>query len=298
MNKERLQIGYLEVENRPTVNGSGVLLQGDSLSNLTNLMDPFNGNRGITRVPSVGQNFGGTTVSGFLNNMFFPFVSATLTLNSFPIQDYGTNTTSIGFNSTLIQNSEPNNTITNMQYFRGETSITSPTSPQFGNYTSPPLNLGATLNVNTTGLNIRVNVNDNGSPKTLRSNQTLFFQPRYYYGLSSLETISPANLNLFSSSVPTFKPSSATHLFAPVGQYIYFIYPNETKDDITAWGNTLSSIFDLGSNTENITNFTVQSAPFTITYGNGKTLTFRVYRSTLLLTVLAGQSFNFRFTFI
>jgi hypothetical protein len=279
---------------RPLFNGSGLATTGE-----LGVSTAFNGNRQITANVQgfQGLNPGGGDVVSFLNNVFYPFISATLTLNSFTIRDYGTNLSLTTFNSTLIPNSEPIGSITNMQYFRENVALTSPTTPQIGNYTSPPINLGGTFNTNITNLNIRVNVNDNGNPKAISGVRTLFFQPRYYYGLSSLENLSSSELtgNLTSSS-PTFKPSNVTHSFAPNSQYIYFAYPNETKDGITKWGDNLTSIFDLNSNTENLGNFN-SPQNLTVTYGNAKTMIFRVYRSTLLLTVGAGQSFNFRFTF-
>jgi hypothetical protein len=287
--------GVMRLTRRPTVNGTGVLLQGEAAGSS---LDPFSGNRPITRVPVVGQNYGGTTISGFLNNMFFPFISATMVLNSFPVQEYGTNVLSISFNHTIDPKSEPVNTITNLQYFRNETPITSPTTVVTGTVTSLPITLGVTVDQNFAGLNVRVNVNDNGNPKTISGVNTLFFQPRYYYGVTGLASLDPNQIRNLINSSPTFRPTDPRFLFSPVGQYIYFIYPNETKEGVTAWGN-LTSIFDFGSNTENINNFiTSPNIPDVIITGaNGKTMTYKIYRSASLLTVQPGQQFDLRFRF-
>ena len=285
----------MRLSKRPTVNGTGVLLQGESAGSS---LDPFSGNRPITRVPIVGQNYGGETISGFLNNMFFPFISATIVLNSFPVQEYGTNVLSISFNHTIDPKSEPVNTITNLQYFRNETAITSPTTVVTGTVTSLPITLGVTVDQNFAGLNVRVNVNDNGNPKTISGVNTLFFQPRYYYGITGLASLDPNQIRNLINSSPTFRPTDPRFLFSPVGQYIYFIYPNENKEGVTAWGN-LTSIFDFGSNTENINNFiTSPDIPDVIITGaNGKTMTYKIYRSASLLTVQPGQQFDLRFRF-
>jgi hypothetical protein len=75
MEKERLQIGYLEVENRPTVMGTGVLLSGEAaavkFSNLQN-SDIIIYNSGSGLWLNSGVNFGSfyakDNPSGFVTN--------------------------------------------------------------------------------------------------------------------------------------------------------------------------------------------------------------------------------------
>ena len=63
MEKERLQIGYLEVQNRPMVNGTGVLLSGEAY--------PASNPSGYTRNQNVVYTTGNQNISGlkrFVNN--------------------------------------------------------------------------------------------------------------------------------------------------------------------------------------------------------------------------------------
>jgi hypothetical protein len=309
MNNERLQIGYLDVANRPMVRGTGVLLQGEAAAGGGSTS--FYGDRPIKAVPVNNTNYGGSTISGFLENMFFPFISGSVTLNSFPIFTYGINSlSSIQFTGNIILN---DNTITGIAYLADNTILVGPSSRinggPYGQPSPPFISLGTSLSASSSDIyRTRIYVQRDGQSSTINSSpsQRIRFEPRYYYGVSNNANLGASITTLTSSNPATYtysfnsKPSSVTHSnFQPNGQYIYFAYPSpdSTQEGIINWGNTLTSIFETNSNFEYITNY-IQLDPITINFPTtNKNLQYRIYRSNNLLTLLPGQSFTLRFTF-
>ena len=94
--------GVVNLNTRPTVNGSGVLLSGEVVNGggnnngggggttLDNIL--FNGERAISRQTfPYNQNLSGSTgIVEFLNNVFFPPNSIQVSLQDFPIKESGT----------------------------------------------------------------------------------------------------------------------------------------------------------------------------------------------------------------
>lgn len=285
---------------RPTVNNSGVLLQGEVLTTL------FNGDRAIKQIPVVGTNYSGTTISGFLENLFFPYQNVITTLNDFSIYRYGIDLTN---NITYAGSYQRRDDIvTGIAHMVGNNIINGPTLVSNNDPTvnySTNVSLISQLNASTTETyRTRVYVTRNGIPTTGESiSKRVRFEPVYFYGVSNNANLGTSVTNLTNSTPSTYtygfgsRPSNVTHAFQPNNQYIYFAYPSpdSTQEGIINWGNTLSSIFETNSNFEYIGQYS-QLTPVTIAF-TFKSLKYRIYRSNDLITLGAGQSLNLRFTF-
>lgn len=291
---------------RPTVNGTGVLLQGEAAGSS---LDPFNGDRPIKRIPSLSdlQPYGGTTISGFLENMFFPYQDASISLNGLSILTYGINSLSnFLFAGSIIKRDD---NITGIAYRSGNLILSGPAvRTTEGNYGGVSVPIGKTFKESSDEIfNTQLFVTKNGQPETRVSNNIrLRFEPRYYYGVSNNPALGTSITTLIASVPSQYtyafesRPSSVTHTgFAPNNEYIYFAYPspNTTQDNIINWGNSLSSIFETNTNFEYIGLYS-QLVPVTINFLPAqKSLQYRIYRSNDLITLSAGQSLTLRFTF-
>jgi hypothetical protein len=282
---------------RPNVNGSGVVLQGEILENL------FNGNRSITRVPVVNTNYGGSTISGFLENMFFGFVDANIFLSGFlttgnsNIFEYGLNYT--GFRANVTVNKNSNNNARNLIIFQSD---------------NTPLNLPISSLSDGTGSylvsNIIINESQNnlyGRIETgivpgeyLNSNTAnIIFSAPYFYGtnssilnsnqiqsLLSKRVITQPTLNVNNPVVENYNPSGP--------EYAYFVYPYLGT---YSWlsnaliNGHIASILDQ-NNLENISLFTFTS-PITLNFPNGKSATYRMARTINPINI----PFTFKFYF-
>lgn len=329
---------------RPLVNGSGVLLQGEAATSVQNVVyttgvqtisdvknftsRPTFNNVGIATTGEVGSNstaFVGTrpitlqvngftnlqpngdNVVDFLNNLFYPFVTGTVSLNNFPIYTYGVDSIStVNFGGDITLNS---NTITGIAFLGNNNTILSGPSSRIvgGSYTASSVSLGETLTASNNEIyKTRIYVLKNGqatAPIDSTPAKRIRFEPRYYYGVSNNSNLG-ASITTLTPSIPgnytyTYgsKPPNVTHTFSPVSQYIYFAYPSpaSTQDGIINWGDSLTSIFDTNTNFEYISAYQSLGTQ-NITIGS-KTLRYRIYRSNNLLTLLPGQSFTLRFTF-
>lgn len=296
---------------RPTLSGLNLITTGDLVNLELNIegalasSSAFNGNRQIKAIPVNNTNYGGTTISGFLENIFFPFISGTVSLDSFPIYTYGINTlVSSNFGGSITLN---DNTITGIAFVSGSIILRGPGSRTVGGaYNSG--SIPTILDISSEPIYRTRAYFQRGVESTIveSSPQRIRFEPLYFYGVSANASLG-TGVSLLTPSIPSLytysfgsKPSSVTHTgFAPNNQYIYFAYPSPlaTQDGIISWGNTLTSIFDTNANFEYISSYQ-QVFPVNITFTQtNKTLRYRIYRSSNLLTVLPGQSFTFRFTF-
>lgn len=295
---------------RPTVSGVGVLLQGEAAGSS---LDPFNGNRQIKATPVNNTNYGGSTISGFLENMFFPFISGSVSLNNFPIYTYGINSVSaISFTGNITLN---DNTITGIAFIGGNTVLSGPSARTvggaYGQIIPSLVQLGTTLTASSSDIyRTRIFVQRDNESSIIESspNQRIRFEPRYYFGVSNNPNLGSLVTGLNGVSNPATytynfgsKPSSVTHSnFQPNGQYIYFAYPSPVsspQEGIINWGDTLTSIYEINQNFEYITAYQ-QLPPVTLNFpAFGKNLRYRIYRSNNLYTLLEGQSWTLRFTF-
>jgi hypothetical protein len=325
MTNERLQIGYLEVKNRPLVNGTGVLLQGEAAAGggtgpIENSV--FNGNRQITAVPVLGTNYGGSTISGFLNNIFFPYVSANLTLNNFTNRTYGYDTVnSETFAGTLESKSD---NVTGIACLFSNTILSGSSIPVVTNNTysispvnfllSPPTPPSRQSTSSQSFITRIFGIRSGNTQFTQDSNSVrLRFEPAYFFGVSTnpnlgvnvtgLTRVNPStylNINGSNYNIGS-RPSFINGLqFSLNSGYIYFAYPDFTNagESITPWGllNTTNGIQDASNfldYTSTYTNSTVN-----INFPTRSNITYRIYRSPLLTPIVQPTTFTLNFKFV
>lgn len=303
---------------RPTLSGAPLITTGDlvglelDIEGALASSSAFDGDRPIKAVPVNNTNYGGTTISGFLENMFFPYLNASVTLNAPTIYTYGINSiSSINFIGSITQRDD---IVTGIAY-RNFTANLSQETLTVGNtsfsYVKNGVSLNQTITQTSQQLNTLLYVTKNGNPETRSSNlQVIRFEPIYYYGCASTGLIMGGTydnsiFSVFNASNPASytysigsRPGNVTHTgFKPNNQYIYFIYPSpaSTQDNIINWGNSLSSIYDVNANFEYINTYSNLGFIF-IEFPN-HTLRYRVYRSNDLITLEPEDSLDLRFTF-
>ena len=269
--------GIKTFRNRPIFDGSGLATIGE-LGGSTN----FNGNRAITRSSINGVTPGGTDVVTFLNNLFYPFVGATISLNSYSLQELGTTFGQVPFNGSITQNSET--VINNLQYMNGNTVLSTVPNPNFGNFSS-----GFALNLITnTELKARVTANNNGSPSTITASRNVIFEAPSYAGsgIDNLQS-NPANMKLVLSGQNFLsgnngktvmqEPSSFQVQVYTNNSWFYIVYPS-------GWG-ALTKIANPQLGDFNInTDFTQGFVTLTLN-NNVTTHPYRYYKRTLPTTL-------------
>jgi photosystem II stability/assembly factor-like uncharacterized protein len=307
--------GVKDFISRPTFSGLDLITTGDLVNLELNIEGSlissnfFNGDRPITRIPILGTNYGGTTISGFLNNLFFPYIESNVTLNSFTTKRYGIDSVNLDiFAGTINLNSD---IITGIGYMSGNNVQLGPLSRTVGgNYSSFPLtvNVGGTV-ISSTNENYktRIYITRSGTPLTVDSNvQRLRFEPVYYWGVSNnpnltdvslLTRVDPVSNSNFYNYNYGSRPGSITHGFIPNNQYIYLIYPSFARDGIIDWG-TVTEIRDMNTNLTYTLN-TYQTGQLILNLTHQTNMRYRVYRSVDLITPvdpLNPPTYNFRFT--
>jgi hypothetical protein len=260
---------------RPNFSGSGLATTGELFRSIA-----FSGSRRITRTTIEGVIPGGSDVITFLNNLFYPFVPAEISLNPFSLRELGTTFGQVPFVGSITQNSET--AINNLQYMSGNTVLSTVLNPSFGSFSS-----GITLNLTRDNtLRVRVNTNNNESPTTITGSQNVVFEAPSYAGSGSLNLTgngltlrnvlsgqsTPSNNGKFLIS----KPSEIVINFTTNGFY-YFVYPS-------GWG-LLSEIKDasLGFNFNINTDFTTNT--LLVPLANGVNSPYRWYRNTNQITL-------------
>jgi hypothetical protein len=289
---------------RPNVGGIGVVLQNE-ISAGGNILDAFNGNRPITRTPVANTNYGGTTISGFLNNMFFPFIEAAISLNGFStlsdgLFEYGQNYTGFKANVTINKNSD--NNVKNLIIFQNTTPSATPLNLPILNlnegtnsYTIP--NIVFDRN-STTSLYARVETGVVAAQYLLSNNRNIEFFAPHFVGLSN--TVIPgqqfAALPTTTKTVISKPTSFVSASYNPVGaQFAYFLYPWQGtygwNSNAQTNGHIMSIIDQNGFETLSL--FTASTLPITLTLSNGLTATYRLVRTTNTISL----PFTFKFYF-
>jgi hypothetical protein len=319
MLNERLQIGYLEIKNRPVVNGTGVLLQGEASASSV----IFNGNRQIRRIPSVSDApYGGGTVSEFLNNMFFPYTQSVLTLNNFTNKTYGYDTiNSETFAGTLDVKDD---NVTGIAFLFSNTVLSGSATPLVtnNNYSVSPVNFLLSPPVPSS--------RQSTSPQSfitrifgIRSGTTQFtqdsnsvrlrFEPPYFFGVSSnpnlgvdvtgLTRVNPStylNINGSNYNVGS-RPSFINGLqFSVTNGYIYFAYPDfqNVGESLNNWGflNSTNGIQDANNFLDYSSTYT--NSTVNINFPTRSNMTYRIYRSPLLTPIIQPTTFTLNFKFV
>lgn len=262
--------GVKSFTSRPRFNGSGLATIGE-LDSSTN----FNGNRAITRTSfPVGTNVGGNDIVSFLNNVFFPFVPATISLNPYSLQELGTTFQQVPFNGTITQNSETG--ISNLQYIRENTVLSTIPNPSFGNFSS-----GFALNLtNNTELKTIVTTNNNGQSNTITSSQIVNFVAPSWYGVGVNGLITGVkNMTKYLNT-----RANRTFTYNTNNNHFYYAYPND-------WGQ-LTSIID-----QNGFNITLSFSNLTGNLLLANNITNYVYRIYQSINPSTNTDFNITFNF-
>jgi hypothetical protein len=291
---------------RPTLSGVPLITTGDLVNLELNIegalsaSTDFNGNRPIRRIPVLNTNYGGTTISGFLNNLFFPYTQISLSISNFTTKPYGLESVSAQIYAGNIV--EGDDSITGIAYMSGERVLQGPSSrTTFGNYSTSPLSVpfASPIIANTNEIfKTRIYGTRSGNAFTSDSSNTrLRFEPVYYWGVSSnpnltatdilatpspLNRVDPNSNSSFYSYGFGSRPSNITQNFIPNGQYIYLVYPSFARDGIIDWG-TVTNIRDLNTNlTYSLTSYT--TGQLTINLAQQTNMRYRFYRSTDIIT--------------
>lgn len=242
----------------------------------------FDGERAIKAIPTVSQIPGGETVNEFLENIFFPFIPSTLSLNSFSLVEEGTQVTPT-LNGLLTINDEgsPSNGVV---LVNGAPSGTfAITSPPANTVISQPAPGAVTAD---TTYQLRADVDNNGSPGTISSPvRTLDFIYPFFWGVSVNAALS--GTTLYSALTKAIQAQgNKSVVFNASAEYLYFAYPNNYPD--------LTSILDPNS-FEVLGSFT-KSDPVSVTsvgLFSNYTRNYKVYRSNSLTTI--NGTFQFKF---
>lgn len=240
-------------------------------SSYTSSYSPFNGNRPIKRSGYSGLNVGGSDVVDFLNNFFFPFVSATVSIaGNYTYFETGSAPT-VTINGNITANDET---------IWGSGSVlrtgipwnTIPTIPPYS-YT---FNDTAVTYSSATNYNTYIQVGNNGTP-TILASSTKTVTPVYPYlsGVSSTPGLTGNALYTAMQShsiVPNVHTTQTPYNYVGSSIYLYYCFPS-------SYATTLTSVLDPNS-FEIISSFQLSSSvPITssgLTY-NWQT-TYTVYR--------------------
>lgn len=240
----------------------------------------FNGNRTVKRANLPAINAGGTTLIEWVENYFFPFIPATLSINTHSLKEIGTTyTPTINYNITL----------------NDETIVTSgkiidvtDSNTIIYNVPTPSANasfVASTVTTNNTWKNEAV-VDNNGSPTTIVSNNSSvsFIYP-WFYGMSADSNLSGTDAYTgLTKSLQTQSDKSVT--FNDTSKYIYIFTPStwgnitEIKDqngfNVTSSfsGPTLTNVTSIGLDTNYSLNFKMYKTQ-TVTTVNNKVFTIK-----------------------
>jgi hypothetical protein len=251
---------------RPTFNGSGLATTGDLAVGTT----VFDGNRVITAQVNGFQGVqpGGNDVVSFLNNVFYPFAPATISLNGYAIRELGTTFNNIPFVTNITANSETS--ITNLSLFSNGALVLGSLNPTIGNNITTNTNLSLTSN---STLAARINVNNNGNPTQISGTALIQFEAPHYFGsgVNNLQA-NPTNMkNVLVKQTIMLKPSSRQFSVTTNGFY-YFVYPDN-------WGalsriSATSPPLDFNINSDFVT------GNVTLTLENNSNYLYRFYKNT------------------
>ena len=239
----------------------------------------FDGNRSINRSGYTGLNVGGIDVVSFLNNFFFPFAPATVTISSGGTTYFENGTVqSFTIASTLTANDE-------VSYGTGSVKRNGITWQTIGAVSPGVITyIDPTISTNYTYQTF-FQTNNNGSPTVISSNTKIasFIYP-YLWGMSVTSGLS--GTALYSAFTKQVVPQ-ANKTVSLVGAvtYIYFCYPSTYPD--------LTSILDPNL-FQVLSSFTKTTVSVTsVGLASNWTTNYTVYQTTLV----SDPSGNFQFIY-
>jgi hypothetical protein len=271
--------GIKNFTTRPTLNGSGLATTGELGGSTV-----FNGNRQITANVQgfQGVNPGGNDVASFLNNVFYPFIPGSITLNSFAVQELGTTAININFIGIINTGSLNLNQFTNVEGYVNNVGRLPLLIPVVQNF-----NWSVGINLNSTSNNVYIKatgVNQNNTPIQIQSNtQSITFEAPYYWGSGQDNLTSAQITGSPRTKVVSSKPNPITLTYNTNNSRFWLAYPS-------GWG-ALTSIID--PNNFNITSSFTGSGML-LNLVNGSTHPYLVYKSLVNST---NSNFQIRFNF-
>lgn len=262
---------------RPTFNGSGLATTGEV--NITPVIN-FTGNRPITLNVSgfLGLNPGGNNIVDFLNNLFYPFTSGSITLNSFNTQELGRTTTNINFSGIINTGSLNLSQITNVAGYVNNVGRLPFLSPVVQNF-----NWSVNISLSQSSTNVFVKasgLNRNNQPVEIQSNvRSIIFEAPSYAGsgIDNLQS-NPSNMKSVLSAQNKFvmtKPLSQTVSINTNNNWFYFVYP----DTWGALSNISISQFNNFAPTDFVTGHVL------INLDNGVPYLYRFYKRSIPTTL-------------
>lgn len=258
--------GSKNFASRPTFNGSGLATTGDLAVGTT----VFDGNRIITAQVNGFQGLepGGDDVVTFLNNVFYPFAPATISLNGYTIKELGTSFNNVPFVTNITANSETS--ITNLSLFNNGSLLIGNLTPSIGNNVTISTTLSLTSN---STLAARINVNNNGNPTQISGTALVQFEAPHYFGsgVNNLQT-NPTNMKTVLVKQPIMLEPSSRQLSVTTNGFYYFVYPDN-------WGqlsriSATSPPLDFNIATDFVT------GNVTLTLANNSNYLYRFYKNT------------------
>lgn len=333
-------IGPKNFTARPTFNNQNLITTGDLINlelNLEGLLQSsseFNGSRAIRQLPVVGTSYGGTTISGFLNNLFFPYTNANISLSNFTsVFNYGYDSiSSLTFAGTL--NALDDN-VTGISVLYSNSVISGPSTPSLGagnsysisvnqsSIPNPPIGpprivtSDELFRVRATGIRSGVTQFNIISNNNIRYR----FEPPYFYGVSPNSNLgvgvtglnrvnAPTYLNIGGSNYEVNGRPSRLSADGTIGLpftfnangYIYIAYPNITSPGsfLNAWGalTTEGGVVDSTSFFDYTSQFLPNASIISINFPTHASTSYRMYRSDLITPITLPATFRLRFQLV
>lgn len=177
----------------------------------------YDGNRPITRTGYVGLNVGGTDLTTFIENFFFPFVPATVSINSSTLNYETGSIQSIVINGSITANNE---TIFGITGSVKSSTYEVSTFPSASTYSVTDTNISSSNTYRS-----YISVNNNGSPIIISSTtKTVNFIYPYLWGMSTTAGLSGNSLYTeFTRQIQS--QGNKTVSMIGTAKYIYFCYP-------------------------------------------------------------------------
>ena len=270
-----------EIVTSINIEGGGVGGTGSTSSGST----AFDWSRAIKALPFVGQVPGGTTIAEGLENIYYPFIEATISMNSFSLQEVGLSY-SPNIIGTITLNDET--VVTDRRVIDvtgGNTTLNNPAGNSI-NYTAPSIII---VSGTTNQYKIEADVGNNGSPTTIESpTRAVSGVYPFFHGMNS--TAGMTGSTLYGALTKLVESQGNKNiLLNGTNQKIYFCYPATYPD--------LSSILD--QNGFEILGATFPATPDTrLVESTGLqsnySINYKVYESTNSVTV-TSSTFQFIF---
>jgi len=184
----------------------------------------FDGNREITRTPYSGINLGTSTVVNFLEEFFFPFISATVTINSGTTYYETGSSQDIAIVGSVTPNSET-------LFVGTESGSIRKDGVDWYNFTTTSFSTTDSGVIENTYYKAYVQVNNSESPTLIESStKTISFIYPYLWGLSTTAGLSGTALySAMTTKDITIETTKYPSLYG-TATYIYFCYPNDYDD--------------------------------------------------------------------